>query len=146
MSDTCLRELLALFYRYDVAMPQLAIFANSANETKSVRGLMLFAAPFSIVPGAGFFAAPFWWAALGWVLKSGWRWLSIPMIGVHTAAVGLILRYGTGRQSIEDEWRYFHRFAQFEPEWLWTGIAVHALGCLVACFFALRPRVTSANT
>jgi hypothetical protein len=33
ISDTSLTELLALFNRFDVAMPQLAIFANSANSS-----------------------------------------------------------------------------------------------------------------
>lgn len=32
ISDTCLRELLALFWRYDVDMAQLAQFANPSNR------------------------------------------------------------------------------------------------------------------
>jgi hypothetical protein len=102
--------------------------------------LTVFAAPVSAVPGIGFFAAPFWWAAIAWVLKRGQWWWSFAVMSVHTTAVGLILRYGDGRETVADQWHYFHQFERFDPKWLWGGIGIYLVGGLTAWLLALTVR------
>jgi hypothetical protein len=99
--------------------------------------LLVFAARLSLVPAAGFFAAPFWWAGVGWVLKHGNRWLSLGVMGVHTAAVWLVVQYGSGRESVTEQWHYFWQFERLAPLWLWSGIGVHLAGCLAGWLLAI---------
>jgi len=98
--------------------------------------LLLFGAPFSLVPVVGVLAAPIWWAIVGWSLKDQ-RLIAVPVMVVHTCAIVLLWWFGNPWVSREDEWRSFHRFEEFAPVWLWSGIAVHAVGVVVAWVLAI---------
>lgn len=98
--------------------------------------LMLFGAPLSIVPVIGVLAAPIWWAIVGWSLKDQ-RLIAVSAMAVHTCAIVLLWWFGSPWETREDEWTYFHRFEEFAPVWLWSGIAVYTVGVLAAWVLAI---------
>ena len=64
----------------------------------------------------------------------------LPGDSVRWQAVGLILRYGDGRETVADQWHYFHQFERFDPKWLWGGIGIYLVGGLTAWLLALTVR------
>ena len=99
--------------------------------------LMVFGAPLSLVPVVGVLAAPLWWALVGWSLTDQ-RLIAVPAMMVHTCAIVLLWWFGSPWVSRDDEWRYFRRFEEYAPVWLWSGIALHLGGVLLAWLIAIR--------
>jgi hypothetical protein len=112
-------------------------FGDAAAGHGTDLPLIVFGAPLSIVPVVGVLAAPIWWTVVGVSLKDR-RLIAVPVLAVHTSAVVLLWWFGSPSVSRDDEWRYFHRFEEYAPVWLWSGIALHVAGVLVAWLIAIR--------
>jgi hypothetical protein len=92
----------------------------------------IYGSPFSILPIAGLFVAPLWWAALGWMHSSGRRRTAVVMLASHLVGVALFLWFGTSMEHGEDQWTYVSRAQRALPLWLWAGIAVYSAGLLLS--------------
>jgi len=103
----------------------------------------IFGAPFSLIPVAGLFAAPFVWAVYGFLLggRRG-RW-SLAVLFLHLAGVSVVLILAFGFGSAEQQWKYLGKSAYYVPGALWGGLAVYGIGQLVAWILALRLKAPS---
>lgn len=98
----------------------------------------LFAAPLSLVPVVGLFAAPVLWAGIGWLFR--WRGASpvIAALSVHSVAAVLLLMFGTPMEAGADQLKYFLVAQRHAPGWLWTGIGLYGVGLVTAWAFAIE--------
>jgi hypothetical protein len=94
--------------------------------------MFLFAAPLSLIPVAGLFAAPIWWALIGRVLGQRRRVPAIGLMGMHFVAAILVLWLGTPFESGADRWEYFGKMEELMPRVVWGGIGLYVLGQIVA--------------
>jgi hypothetical protein len=86
---------------------------------------IIFSAPFVPIP-------PLLWACIGGLLDRRSTRPALILLGIHTVwAVPL-----TGYAVLTNDY-YLTRFAQAEPEWLWSGFAVYALGLIATWSLAI---------
>ena len=102
--------------------------------------LALFGAPVSILPGAGLFAAPGWWALIGWLLSRRKASALLVLLLLHTLSGVFFLLIGTPYAWGAEHWKYFRGTHERAPLWLWTGLALYLIGQLVVWRLALKMR------
>jgi hypothetical protein len=100
--------------------------------------LALSAAPVSLMPGPGLFAAPFWWAWVGWLLKQRQSVLLIVALAIHTVCAALILLFGTLAEPGAEQWESWHRVERVMPTWIWSGIVAYSVGLIAAWVHAVK--------
>lgn len=126
----------------------LALFVFAFGSAGAGHGsylpFALFAAPLSLIPVVGLFAAPVWWGAIGWLLKEGRRPIVVGMLGIHALTVAGVLSFGTLMEPGAEQWRYFRETHRAMPVWLWTGIALYVVGLVAAWSAAWKTPVPNA--
>lgn len=105
----------------------------------------LFGAPLSLLPTIGFFAAPVWWAVIGWMLKTERRRGLTLLLAIHTGAIALVLWLGNPFEPGTEQWRHFADTQRAQAVWLWSGIVLYSAGLVVAWLSALKPGVSDAR-
>lgn len=110
----------------------------------------IFAAPLSLVPLFGLFAAPALWGLMGWLVRNEQRWPAIIAISIHSFAVILLLVLGNPEEPGSEQWRYFWQAERVVGWWLWTGLAIYVVGLVSAWVLAIGPnranRQVSSNS
>jgi len=114
-------------------------FGSAGAGHGSYLPFAIFAAPASLIPVIGLFAAPAWWSTVGWLLKQQRPRLSGIAMAVHSASVGIVLWLGTPTEPGREQWRYFRNAEQAIPVWLWSGLALYALGLVTSWLLIARP-------
>ena len=102
--------------------------------------LAIYGAPFSVVPFAGPFITPVWWAALGWTISSRRRAVALGLLAAHIIGAALFVGFGTPDEPREVQWKYFDRVQHFSPVFLWAGLASYSAMLLLFLDAALRVR------
>ena len=118
-------------FAYGWALFLLAFISAGAGHG-SYLPAALFGAPLSLIPTAGFFVAPIWWAIVGRLLGQPMRLPAIILMTVHVVAVGLLLWLGNPAEPGDEQWRYFWQAERAIPPALWGGIGLYATGQVVA--------------
>lgn len=113
-------------------------FGSAGAGHGSYLPFSIFAAPLSLVPLFGLFAAPVWWTVIGWLLKAQRRGLATAALAIHTFTVGLVFWLGNPGEPGAEQWRYFREAQRVIPLWLWSGIGTYAIGLLVAWSLAIK--------
>ena len=117
----------------------VSAFGSAGGGHGSYLPFTIFAAPLSLVPMFGLFAAPVWWGFIGWLLKSRRHSLAIVALAVHTVTVGVVLSLGNPAEHGDEQWRYFAQVERIMPLWLWCGLVIYAAGLLIAWALAIGP-------
>jgi hypothetical protein len=86
---------------------------------------MIYGAPLSIVPLLGLFVAPFWWGAVGWMLRKRRRNPAINMLAIHSFGAALFLGFDGFRVPDSDQGLF------------WAGMAIYFIGLAAAWWAAL---------
>jgi hypothetical protein len=112
-------------------------FGSAAGGHGSYLPFMMFGAPASLVPVLGLFAAPAWWAGIGWRLQQGKLSSTMLAMTLHIVTVVAVLWLGSPMEPGAEQWRYFRDVRAVMPQWLWSGFVVYIIGqatvwCLIA--------------
>lgn len=107
-------------------------FGSAGMGHGSYLPFAIYGAPLSILPVAGMFIAPVWWAAVGTMLSLRRNKMVATLLILHAITVGLVLWLGTPMEPGDEQWRYFSVVEPLRPAWLWGGMATYLIGQLVA--------------
>jgi hypothetical protein len=92
----------------------------------------IYGAPLSLFPMLGMFMAPVWWGLVGRMLASQRHQAALIMMIVHAATAAIVLYYCAPGEPREETWRDVRLVQHALPVTLWGGIALYAVGQLVA--------------
>ena len=121
----------------------LSGFASAGFGHGTYLPIALGAAPVSLIPVAGLFAAPVWWGAIGALADRRWLLAVLVVLAVHTVACVGILWLGTPMEPGNELWRYFWRAMRVIPTTVTFSLVVYAAGLGLAWVWTLGALATS---
>ena len=122
----------------------LGSFTCAAFGHGSYLPFAMCAAPLSLIPVVGFFAAPVWWSVLGGLSGQRRPWIYVALLILHAASVVLIASRGSPMEPGDEIWRYFWEAERRIPAAIWGTIGLYVGGQGIAWIAALA-RFASAD-
>lgn len=116
----------------------LGALASTGAGHGSYMPLAIAAAPVSLIPVAGFFAAPIWWGAIGVLAALRWPLAVLGLLVAHTITVFAILWLGSPMEPGRELWSSFWYTMRHIPFILGPTLVIYMVGLAVAWEWTFR--------